>query len=50
MEKYVIVRGKAFESMDKFQKRVNEQASKGYKAVSITGNMGTIVLMEKIQH
>lgn len=50
MEKYVIIRGKAFESMDKFQKRINEQASKGYKAVNIAGNMGTIVLMEKISH
>ena len=50
MEKYIIVRGKAFESTDKFQKRVNDQASKGYKAISITGAAGTIVLMEKIQH
>lgn len=50
MEKYIIVRGKAFESIDKFQKRVNEQASKGYRAISITGTMGTIVLMEKTQH
>jgi hypothetical protein len=50
MEKYIIVRGKAFESVDKFQKRVNEQAAKGYKALSITGAAGTIVLMEKTQH
>lgn len=50
MEKYIILRGKAFESLDKFQKRVNEQAAKGYRAVNLAGNMGTIVLMEKIQH
>lgn len=50
MEKYVIVRGKAFQSLEKFQKQVNEQAAKGYKAISITGPNGNIVLMEKISH
>ncbi len=50
MEKYILVRGKAFESVDKFQKRVNEQAAKGYKAISVAGQVGTIVLMEKLSH
>jgi hypothetical protein len=50
MEKYIIVRGKAFESVDKFQKRVNEQAAKGYKAINVAGQIGTVVLMEKLSH
>lgn len=50
MEKYVIIRAKAFQSLDKFQKSVNEQAAKGYKAISICGPSGTNVLMEKISH
>ena len=49
MEKYVIVRVKAFEKAEKYQKRINEQAAKGYRAISITA-AGNVVLMEKIQH
>ena len=50
MEKYILVRGKAFESVDKFQKRVNEQTAKGYGAISVAGQIGTVVLMEKLSH
>jgi hypothetical protein len=47
MEKYIILRVKAFEKAEKYQKRVNDQAAKGYKAISITSH-GNVVLMEKI--
>lgn len=48
MEQYVIVSQKPFESKGKFQKRINDQAKKGYKAVGISGQMGGHVLMEKV--
>lgn len=50
MDQYVIIRSKVFESTEKFQKKVNEQARKGYKAVNITGmEGGYVVLMERIE-
>ena len=50
MDKYVIVRSKVFESTEKFQKKINEQARKGYKAVNIAGmEGGYVVLMERIE-
>jgi hypothetical protein len=49
MDQYVIIRSKVFESTEKFQKKVNEQARKGYKAVNIAGmEGGYVVLMERV--
>lgn len=50
MDKYIILRTKSFESLEKFQKRINEQAMKGYRAVCFGGQTGGLVLMEKINH
>lgn len=50
MDKYVLIRSKVFESTDKFQKKVNDQARKGYRAVNISGmEGGYVVLMEKME-
>ncbi len=49
MEKYIILTSKAFEKMDKFQSRLNDQSRKGYKALSMTHTGGSLcVLFEKI--
>ena len=49
MDKYKLLTSKAFESKEKFQIRLNEKASEGYKAVNIAGTPGVYtVLMEKI--
>ncbi len=49
MEKYVLLKVKPFESLKKFQARINEQARKGYRAINITGQHGAqVILMEKI--
>ncbi len=49
MDKYVIIKSSVFESAAKFEKKVNDQAHKGYKAINIAGmEGGYVVLMEKI--
>lgn len=49
MEKYIILSSKTFEKIEKFQVRVNEQARKGYKAISMSHTGGNMcVLFEKI--
>ena len=50
MEKYIIIRAKAFQGMDKFDKKINEMAQKGYRPIAMSGELGTNVLMEKIQY
>lgn len=48
MEKYIIITSKAFEKMEKFQSRINDQARKGYRVVNMTHTGGTLaVLFEK---
>lgn len=48
MRTYKIVKRKVFESEDKFEARLNELSSLGWKAISITLNGGLLtVLMEK---
>ncbi len=49
MDKYMILQRKAFEKAATFEKRLNEQARKGYRAVNLhTGQGGWAVLMEKM--
>jgi len=49
MEKYVLVQGKAFEKLAKYQTRLNDQARKGYRAVSMSNTSGVLcTLFEKI--
>ncbi|MBO6517147.1 MAG: hypothetical protein JJ975_11410 [Bacteroidia bacterium] len=49
MDKYMILQRKAFEKTVAFEKRINEQARKGYRAVNLyVGQAGWAVLMEKI--
>jgi hypothetical protein len=48
MEQYIFIKMKPFESMSKFQVRINDQARKGYTAINVTGQHGGfVVLMEK---
>ena len=48
MRTYKIVKRKVFESEEKFEARLNEFSSLGWKAISITLNGGLLtVLMEK---
>jgi hypothetical protein len=49
MEQYIIIRAKSFRKIEEFDQRVNEAAQKGYRALSISGESGTAVLMERIQ-
>lgn len=49
MDKYVIIQKKAFEKNSSFEKRINEQARKGYRAINLTVYGGVYaVLMEKM--
>ncbi len=48
MEKYIIIRAKAFQKIEHFDKRVNDMYRQGYRAIAISGEAGTNVLMEKI--
>lgn len=46
--KYRILRRKAFESLGKFENRLNEECAKGWRAISIsTEHAGIIVLLER---
>ena len=48
MRTYKIVKKKVFESEDKYEARINEFSSMGWKALSITVHGGQqLVLMEK---
>ena len=48
MRTYKIVKRKVFESEEKYEARLNEFSSMGWKAISITLNGGLLtVLMEK---
>ena len=47
MRTYKIVRKKAFESEGKFEARINELASRGWKATTMTMYGGLTILMEK---
>ena len=50
MEKYVILQMKAFEKSETFQKRINDQVRKGYRALNLaSGSAGVMVLFEKIE-
>ncbi len=51
MNDYKILTKKAFESVDKFEKRLNEICQKGWKPVSLAnGNHGGImILLEKTE-
>ncbi len=50
MDKYVIIEKKVFEKTAAFEKRVNDQSRKGYKAlnISVSQSGGYAVLMEKV--
>jgi hypothetical protein len=46
--KYKILRRKAFESIEKFENRLNEECAKGWRAISIASeHSGIIVLLER---
>ncbi len=48
MKTYKFFKKKAFESLDSFEKRLNEQANQGQKVVNFTQDHGSIiVLLEK---
>jgi hypothetical protein len=49
MKKYVIFKKRLFESMGKFEDRLNEECRKGYRAISMASdyNSGLVVLLEK---
>lgn len=50
MNTYKFLKKKAFESMESFEKRLNEQASQGQKVVSFTQDHGgIIVLLERVK-
>tara|TARA_B100000745_G_scaffold292490_1_gene233410 strand:- start:466 stop:618 length:153 start_codon:yes stop_codon:yes gene_type:complete len=49
MDKYVILEKKLFEKTAAFEKRINEQYRKGYRAVNMAlGQSGYAVLLEKV--
>ena len=49
MDKYIILEKKMFEKSSAFEKRINEQNRKGYRAVNMAlGQAGYAVLMEKM--
>ena len=49
MEDFKILNQKPFESTKKFERRLNEVCSKGWKPVSLTGSqMGLTALLEKV--
>jgi hypothetical protein len=49
MKKYVIFKKKMFESIEKFEARLNDECRKGYRPISLTSDhtYGTMVLLEK---
>ena len=48
MNNYKFIRQKAFEKIDKFEKRLNESISQGWKVNSFASDNGTItVLLER---
>ncbi len=48
MNNYKFIRQKAFEKMDKFEKRVNDATMQGWKVNSIASDNGTVtVLLER---
>ena len=50
MNKHKLVSKGVFEKMDKFEQRLDSLALEGWKAVSLTRDSGTIiVLMEKMR-
>ncbi len=48
MEEYKYFRIKAFESNEKFEKRLNDMCRQGWKPIAIAGVQGTIVLLQKV--
>jgi hypothetical protein len=49
MDKYIILEKKMFEKTVSFEKRINDQQRKGYRAVNMAlGQAGYAVLMEKM--
>ena len=49
MDEYKYLRPKAFETPDKFEKRLNEVCNQGWKPIAIGGMQGNIVLLQKIE-
>lgn len=50
MGNYKFLKRKGFESLDKFEKRINEIASQGWKVVNFTSDHGgLIVLFERVR-
>ena len=50
MEKYKFIKRKGFEKMEKFEARINEMATNGWRVVNFTQDHGGLVaLMEKIR-
>ncbi|MCK5278766.1 MAG: hypothetical protein KAQ62_24160 [Cyclobacteriaceae bacterium] len=50
MEEYKLLNQKTFESIKKFEKRLNEICQQGWKPVSIgTSQSGTTILLEKAE-
>ena len=48
MKSYKFLKKGAFENMEKFEKRVNEEASKGLRVINFTqDHSGIIVLLER---
>lgn len=49
MKKYVIFKKKLFETLEKFEDRLNEECRRGYRPISMTKepNGSLIVLLEK---
>lgn len=48
MERYRLFKRGIFESLEKFEKRLNDECRRGYRAVSVSQSDGTtLVLLEK---
>lgn len=45
MNSYKFLKKKAFESMDSFEKKLNEQAAQGQRVVSFTQEHGSIIVL-----
>lgn len=49
MDEYKLFKQKTFESLEKFEKRLNEKCQQGWKPLSIsTDDGGNIILLQKI--
>ena len=49
MNKYKIFKPKVFQSLEKFERNLNEECRKGYKPISIASEGGVlVVLLEKV--